>query len=64
MNTLSVELAAATKTALRNTPGTIARAARLCALLLHGEGAGEEEERAVALAAARAHRDVQPPSIG
>ena len=54
MKTLSIELAQATKTALRNVPETIARATRFSTLLLHGEGAGFEEERTAALAAARA----------
>ena len=36
MNKLPVELAATTKLALNNTPVTIARATRLCALLVHG----------------------------
>ena len=54
MKSLSVELAQATKTALRNVPESIARTTRLSALLLHGEGAGEEEERAAALAQASA----------
>ena len=44
-NMLSIELASATKIALRNVPDTIARATRLCLLLRQCEGSTDQDDR-------------------
>ena len=56
--TLSIELASATKTALRNVPDTIARATRLCLLLRQGEGATDEDDHDAVVAAATAYQQM------
>ena len=53
-NALTIELAAATNTALRSVPETDARVTLLCALLQRGVGANEEDDHSAALAAASA----------
>ena len=64
MKTLSIELAQATKTALRNVPETIARATRLNAAAARGGRGGRGGTHRCPRRGAGDRRDVFPPSAG